>query len=324
MEDRSLDHGALARELMRALRGERSREAFARRLGVSANALYTWEAGRRIPPADLLFRAAERDRVDVAASLRRFFVDDAGYEAVEPTDRRLPGRVLAALKGASTVSDLARRAGVERTALSRWLSGAAVPRLPEFLAVMDASGGRLVDFVSLLVDPERLPSLEAPWRRLRAARRLVAEHPWAAPLLVALELDAVVSAPAHPPGFVGATVGIDVETEQRCMALLVEAGLVVRSGERWLSPPRPPVALQAPSARRAARAWAAREAAARIESGAPGSFGFLVAAISRDDEARLMEARQRFIEEIKPMILHPVRQERVVVLNLHVFPLGDE
>lgn len=324
MEDGRLDHGALARELLRALRGTRSREAFARRLGASANAIYAWESGRRIPSADLLFHAADRDGVDVAASLRRFFEGEEDLGAIDPRDRLLPGRVLAALRGSATVSDLARRAGVERTALSRWLSGAAVPRLPELLAVLDASGARLVDFVSIFVDPGLLPSMEAPWRRLRAARRLIAEHPWASPLLVALELDAVVAAPAHPPGFVGATVGIDAETEQRCLALLAEAGLATREGDRWVSPPHPHVALHAPSARRAARAWAAREAASRIESDAPGSFGFLVAAISREDEARLLEARQRFVDEIKRSILHPSGRDRVVVLNLHIFGLGRE
>lgn len=317
-----IDHGALARELTRVLRGDRSREAFARRLGVSANAIYAWETGRRIPVADLLFRSAERTGVDVLASLRRFLGARALPAGLGPEDPRLCAALLGALKGSERVVEIARRAGVERTALSRWLSGAALPRLPDLLAVVEACGSRLVDFVALFVEPGELPSLGLAWARVRAARRLVGEHPWALAMLVALELELLKQAPEHPPGFIGATVGLDPEAEQRCLSLLQEAGLVSREGERWVPAPIPPVALLSPEAQRAARAWAAREAAGRIAAQEDGTFGFIAFSASHEDYQRLLKLHREYAEAVVAIALHPTGHEAVFVLNAHLFPLA--
>ena len=63
------NYEALASELLRALRGERSQSAFARRLGYKSNIVYSWEAGRAFPTASRALRAAQRTGVDVRAAL---------------------------------------------------------------------------------------------------------------------------------------------------------------------------------------------------------------------------------------------------------------
>jgi DNA-binding transcriptional regulator YiaG len=45
-----MNYESLSSELVRALRGRRSQQAFSRRLGYSANVLYTWEKGGASPP----------------------------------------------------------------------------------------------------------------------------------------------------------------------------------------------------------------------------------------------------------------------------------
>lgn len=316
-----IDRRALARELVRAIRGGRSRQAFARRIGVSANAVYAWESGVREPPAAILFVAAERTGIDVIASLRRLLGAEA-FEGLSAEDPALPGRVVRALKGTRKGSELAQRAGVDRSALSRWISGSASPRLADLLAVVDAAGSRTVDFVSLFAEPDALPSLGASWGRLKAARRLAAEHPWALALLVAFDLDAIRDAPTHPPGFIGAFVGLGLEDEQGCLSLLAEAGLVHREGERWEQHPYPPVALLAPEAQRTARAWAARTAAERIRAAAEGTFGFIVFAASQADHDRLLALHKAYAEAVKSIALNPTGNDRVYVANAHLFPLG--
>jgi len=317
-----LDTVSLSRELMRALRGQRSREAFARRLKVSANAVYAWESGRRIPPSDLLFLAAERTGVDVMSSLRRFLGSETKLGGVTPGDRRLPGRILAALRGGEQIIALARRAAVERCALSRWLSGRAVPRLPDFLAVVEAAGSRAVDLVALFADPEGLPSLSTLWSRVRRTRRLVSDHPWAMPLLMAFDLASVAEAPAHPPGFLGGLLGLDLEAEERCLALLATEGLIAREGERWVQLPRPAVALLSPAARRAARVWAAQAAAGQIGSEGEGDFGFIVFTASHADYARLQALQRSYLEAVRDVALRPEGHDRLLVLNAHLFPLA--
>ena len=68
-----VDYQGLAAELLRALRGKRSQEAFARRLGVRGHAIYTWESARNFPTAARALRAASRSGVDVTAAIERFY-----------------------------------------------------------------------------------------------------------------------------------------------------------------------------------------------------------------------------------------------------------
>jgi hypothetical protein len=70
-----LDFERASRELIRAIRGERSQVALSRRLGYRSNVVYMWESGRRWPTAAETLRAASLCRLDVrgaaAAGQRR-------------------------------------------------------------------------------------------------------------------------------------------------------------------------------------------------------------------------------------------------------------
>src|SRR5262245_38605960 len=55
-----MDHEALAKELIRALRGKRSQVALSRRLKHRSNVLYAWEAGLRAPTAAGFLDLAKR------------------------------------------------------------------------------------------------------------------------------------------------------------------------------------------------------------------------------------------------------------------------
>jgi hypothetical protein len=65
---------------------------------------------------------------------------------------------------------LAAKTGFSRHRIARWLSGAAEPKLPQWLALIDASSMRLLDLVAAFVDSLTLPSVSRVWRRLQAAR----------------------------------------------------------------------------------------------------------------------------------------------------------
>jgi hypothetical protein len=73
----SIDYEALASEVIRALRGERSQLAFSRRLGRASNVVYAWESGRSFPTAAETLRAAALRGHDVRAILARFAADRA-------------------------------------------------------------------------------------------------------------------------------------------------------------------------------------------------------------------------------------------------------
>jgi hypothetical protein len=117
-------------------------------------------------------------------------------------------------------------------------------------------------------------------------------------------------------------VGLGAEDEQRCLGLHAEAGLVHCEGSRWEQHPYPPVALLAPEAQRAARAWAARTASERISAAAEGTFGFIVFAASLADHERLAALHRAYVEAVKAIALNPSGNDRVYVANTHLFPLG--
>src|SRR5262249_41656205 len=136
-----LDTAALGAEWLRALRGRRSREAFARRLGCSANAVYAWETGRREPPATVLVDALRVNGHDLAALLDGLMP----HRVAPPEPGASPGRIVAALTVFHSHRELSRRAKVSPFALSRWVNGRAEPRLAELLAVIQATTLRLLD-----------------------------------------------------------------------------------------------------------------------------------------------------------------------------------
>src|SRR4029078_5960212 len=76
------------------------------------------------------------------------------------------------LRGGTTIVELARRIGVNRVSVARWLKGNAEPRLPVFLLRIEATSLRVLDFVALFASPAELPAASAAWQVLEAQRRV--------------------------------------------------------------------------------------------------------------------------------------------------------
>jgi len=147
-----VDTTRIASEFLRALRAHRSQLQWSRWLGYRSNVAYTWESGRRWPTAAETLRAAGRAGVDVRAALRTFYgADPVWAGTVDPATAEGVARLLDDLRGSLSVTDMARRVGTSRSAMSRWLSGATQPRLPDFFAAVEAASVRLVDFVTYLL-----------------------------------------------------------------------------------------------------------------------------------------------------------------------------
>src|SRR5690348_4189536 len=108
----------VAADLLRALRGARSQVQFARRIGAGPTVPYTWESGRRFPPASTFLQAASKVGVDPEPALAGFF-GGAWTAGAEEGDRVV--RLLRAAVGAASQTELAAQAGLGRQAIGRWL-----------------------------------------------------------------------------------------------------------------------------------------------------------------------------------------------------------
>src|SRR6188768_3567109 len=128
-----MNFARISGDWLRLVRGNRSQRGFSRRLGYASNIAYRWETGVCYPLGREAFALGKRDGAAGRAALAAFW-----GEALPPAlcDVDLGTRVgvaqlLRALRGESSLVELARRSGHSRFSIARWLSGATEPRLPE-------------------------------------------------------------------------------------------------------------------------------------------------------------------------------------------------
>lgn len=292
----------IARQLLRALRGARSQVAFARRLGYRGNPVAGWEAGRRFPTAEEALRACERVGVDVPDAFTRFHPNAARALA-----SGLPAW-LEALRGQIAVGEVAARTGRSRFAVSRWLTGQARPRLPDWLRLVDAMTGRLSDLVDALVGIEHVPVLAEEHAARTASRRLALEEPWTEAVL------RVVETGTRGPAAVAATLGIAEADAARCLEKLGRAGLVrdgVVTGTLTVDTRAYP----------ALRAHWARVGLERLQSGdAGGVFSYNVVSVSHADLARIEELHRAYFRQVRAIVAASEPAEVVALVNVQLVP----
>jgi DNA-binding phage protein len=321
----AFDYELLASELLRALRGRRSQVAWSRRLGSRGNVAYSWEAGRRFPTAARSFFALGRAGRDARAALGSFYRTPPAWLA----DARLDTpegvvQLLADLRGQVPISELALRTGKSRFSVSRWLSGDAEPRLPDFLRLIEAMSLRLLDFVHVLVDPGELPSVRRGWEELSRARRAAYEMPWSHAVLRALELEAYAALAAHEPGWIAQRLGISREEEARCLEMLEHTGQIARRGKRFAVAAVQTVdTRQNPEAGRRLKLWWSRVALERLEQDDAGLFSYNLFTVSNADYQRLRELHLAYFRQLRSIVASSAPAERVVLANVQIFGLDS-
>jgi len=323
-----LDPLQISRELVRALRGERSQTALSRQLGFRSNVAYAWEHGRRYPEMSFVLRAAAAKRSTLREDLARFFdlPEDvfAGRRAHAPRTVTL---LVQHLVSNTPKVRLARRLGVDRTTLGRWVSGKTEPRLPEFLSLLQATTQRLLIFVALFADLAKLPSTKEPYAHLKKQQRLAYDLPMSHAVLRALELTAYQSLPRHESRFIADHVGIDVAEVERLLAELVGAGLVVKRREHYAAQEILTVDTRVdPKKNRSLKEFWAREALSRFSAeGEPAEtlFSFNLFAVSEEGYQRIRELHLDYYDRVRAIIDQSPTADRVLLMNLQLMPLHD-
>jgi hypothetical protein len=320
------DAEALSRDLVRCWRGTRSQLQFSRRLGYRTNVLYSWESGRRYPTASVALTAAARSGVDLSAALGRFYRTPPDWVGrLAPNSREGIAELLRDLRGQVPIGDLARRAGYNRFAVSRWLKGRCEPRLPEFLRLIEAASLRLLDYVATLADPESLPAIRKRWRLLEAGRNAAYNEPWIQAVLLVLELAAYRQDNArHDSRWMAQRLGTTVTTIDNCIDLLAKTNQIRWDGTHWtLARVLNIDTRRDKEAGRAIKRCWAKLGLDRIESGARGQFGYNVFPVSSADLERLRALHIDYFNQMRAIIAESEPPEHVVVTNLQLFALDE-
>jgi len=322
-----MDYERVAAELMRAIRGTRSQEAFARRLGCRANAIYTWESARNFPTAARALHAAERAGIDVRASLLKFYAQPPAWlpEGKRVAIASIVAKLLDDLRGNTSIVALAQTTGRSRFAIARWLKGDAEPRLPDFLRLIEACSLRLLDFIACVVDPEQLPSIREAYRDLESTRRAAYDAPFSHAFLRALELDAYRALPAHQPGWLADLLEAPRDQEELSLQLLQRSGQIVWTGAHYA--PARVMTVDTRRDREAARRlrlyWS-RTAIDRVEQASDdreASSAFNLFGVSRADLTRIRELQRAYFREMRAIIAQSTPVETVALASFQLVQL---
>lgn len=317
-----MDYDAIAQQLLVALRGHRSQVAWSRRLGYRSNVAYAWESGRRSPTGAETLRAAVRAGVDLRAGLTRFYGHPPPWLGEgDPARPEAVAAFLEDLRGSASISDLARRSGLSRYAISRWLSGDTEPRLPDLLRLIEAASVRLVDFIAVLVDPAAVPSIATLWARVEARRRGAYELPWTQAVLRALELEGYRALAEHQPGWIAGRLGLAEVEEARCLAFLRDTGQIVWDGTHYGKEALAVDTRREPEVGRRLKAHWTRVAADRVEQGERGQFSYNVFSVSRADFERIRELHLAYFHALRAIVAESEPAECVAVANVQLFAL---
>lgn len=318
-----MDFPRVASEWLRFIRGKRSQRGFSRRLGYRSNIAYRWESGVCFPTAAETFALAARAAGASRGGLQAFLGSGVPAVATEAlATRDGVAKLLSELRGKTSVVELARRSGFSRFSIARWLGGAAEPRLPEFLALIEAETFRALDFLSIFVDPAKLPSIADVWRAREAARQIAYDVPWSHAVLRALELTEYRALRKHSRGWIARRLGISRAEEERCLNALLAARQIRFERGRYVLDETQNVDTRADPARaRELKAEWLRVALKRFESGVSGTFGYNLMAVSRTDLARLRELHIDYFRKMQALVADSTPSECVVLFNTELFAL---
>lgn len=297
-DQEQIDYGVLAIEFIVAIRGRLSRRRFSERLKYGSNIVQRWESGDCLPKAGRFLDACG-GLINLERSYLEFFQRPPPWPSGTATSLAL-WEFLKELGAGMRISEMSARSGVNRFTISRWLRRQAEPNLAELFCMIEVTSGRLTDFVSTLVDPLKLPSLEKRWRKLELSRSLAYENPWGHAVLRALRLDAYGEVSAEETAaWVSERLSIPVGEINKLLIVLETMGWLRPQGQRLEPVPVPSLntGRNDPAAAQLKIHWT-KVAHDRLLSESSASFGYSLFEVSRTDFSTL---RSLHLEYVKSM-----------------------
>lgn len=311
-EPEPLDFETLAAELVRELRGKLTQAALSKRLGYSANVVHRWESGRAWPTAAAFLRLCEARHINLHAALEEFLRHRPPWLVSGTALRELVAAFLTELRGKTPLLELASASGINRYTVARWHRGTAQPRLPDFLRAIEASSRRALDFVATLVDPSSLPSVEARWAVIVAARRVAYGEPWSHGVLRAMELDEYRQQRRTDLDWLTERLGMTREQVAHSIGELELAGQLRQQRGRYVPTTVERIDTRSdPSGAKIVKLAWTEVAVGRLRDDAPGYFGFSLFSIGRSEMQRLRELHQEYVRAMQSVIAQCSKNECV-------------
>jgi hypothetical protein len=199
-----------------------------------------------------------------------------------------------------------------------------MPRLPQFLDLLDAATGRLPDWVAELVDIERVPALAVRFRAANAAKRLAFDAPWTEAILRTLETPDYAALPRHDTGWIASALELAEPEVSRCIHLIDAAGLATWDGTRYGE--LRPLTVDTRGGKGALHAlkahWAQVAARRAAQPRKEDLFAYNVLSASHHDLERIRALLQETFREVRAIVAASEPSERVALMNLQLMHFG--
>lgn len=313
-----MDHSALAAELIRARRGNRTQRALSRLLGYRSNVVFAWENGHDEPNARTFFRLVQKTGDGVLP--QRY----PGQGACTPdlTSKQGMANYLQSLGKGWKITDLSRALGRDRSAVSRFMRGQTEINLGDLLHVVEVTTPALFEFLGLFADPVELPSARKEYQRLLSARKAAMDMPWSGAVLPMTDLREYQCLPAHLPGWFASRLGVTAEEEQRGLDHLVRSGQLERCGGRYRRPRDLPAdpATDPAIARRLASFWLTRAATHALQPEGEG-FSFHAFGVSHKELAAIERLQAEYFQKLQNIVEQSEGTEAVAVATMALLQL---
>ena len=315
----------IASDWLRFLRGKRSQRGFSKRLGYRSNIAFRWESGVCFPTAAETFALSQRFGLHEHDALARFHGEhDAPSCHADLATREGVAQLPRDLQGSTSILELAKRSGHSRFSVSRWLSGKAEPRLPEFLSLVEAASFRLLDLLSHFAELSKLPSVADDFRALLAARKAAYDLPWSHAFLRGLELSDYRALPRHRRGWLAKRLGVSLAEERRSLQGLLAARQIRLDQGRYVVDRTQSIDTRAdPAKAQKLKAQWLRVALRRLEQRATGTFGYNLMAVSQADFEKLRQLHLNYFRNMQAIVADSAPSERVVLFNTQLFALDE-
>jgi hypothetical protein len=318
-----LNYELVAAELIRSVRGsKRSQAAFSRRIGYRSNIVNRWESQQAFPTASRFLEVVAKARPGRTSPLLLFLPRAPAALAGHPvTSVEAVAAFLNELRGKTPLLSVARDSGFNRYSVSRWLSGQAEPKLPQFLCLIEVMSRRLLDFLACCADPLTMSSVAASYRRLELLRETAYEVPWSHAVLRALELEQ--RGRASQMAWLMDRLGASRVELVGALGVLEKTGQIAKVRGRY----RARRVLSVNTAQDRVRAHGVKvswtqTALERMRGGAPGNYGYSVFAASKSDLRRLRDVHLEYVRAMQQIIAESAPGECVGLYCAQLLDLG--
>ncbi len=213
-------------DLLRTLRGRLSSSALSAKLGYSFNQVARWEKSeRRLLWSDFV-SVCEVRKLPLREQVELYL----GYKG----DLRATGPLTKTLLAGKPIGLVSKSTRLDRSKISRWLSGKAEPTFLDVYLLL-RSGVNLLSFLEPLVELSKVPSLAKEYSIFRHQRELAYSMPYLDSLMEALLLQEYQSSPKHEVEILSHASGLSPKAVASALSELEAAGMVEKKNGKYQS-----------------------------------------------------------------------------------------